>query len=515
MMRSTAPSCFRIALVLGFLVSSPAYVDAAAESSTSRQASRAKRPPNIVIILADDLAWADVGCYGSRFHETPSLDRLAAKGMRFTNGYAAHMSCSPSRAALLTGRYPARLKITAFIPGPNLSGKFLPATMRMELPFEEVTLAEVLRESGYATLFVGKWHLGDAPFFPEKQGFDVNVGGNRSGAPGSYFWPYGRGKQKPRYHGIEVPGLYEDGTEGEHLCDRLTAEALKRVEASKEKPFFLFLSFYDVHTPIQAKKPLIEKYRTKARQMGLSEQATFTSDGTEVRGTRPGLPQNRFRKVQNDPVYAAMVETMDTNVGRLLDGLKRMGLDDNTVVIFTSDNGGYPPVTCNLPFRGGKGWAYEGGVREPWIVKWPGVTRPGSVCDVPVIFTDVFPTVLEMAGLSLRPDLHSDGVSFAPLLSGGQQPIHDALFWHYPHYSAYGCGPYSAIRSGDWTLIEWLEDGSVDLFNLADDVGQQNNLAAAMPERVPELRNRIHQWRKNVDANMPRPRQQTAREASE
>ena len=494
-------------LITAASVSMPSAVaDDRSKSGAARQTSRADRPPNIVIMLADDLAWADVGCYGSKFHETPSLDRLATEGMRFTNGYAAHMSCSPSRAALLTGRYPARLKITAYIPGPNLSGKFLPAKMRMELPFEEVTLAEVLRESGYATLFVGKWHLGDAPYFPKKQGFDVNIGGNRSGAPGSYFWPYGRGKKKQGYHGIEVPGLYEGGKQGEHLCDRLTTEALKLVEANKEKPFFLYLSFYDVHTPIQAKQPLIQKYREKARRMGLPQEATFISEGTPARGTGPGLRQNKSRQVQNDPAYAAMVETMDTNVGRVLDGLKRLGLNENTVVIFTSDNGGYPPITSNLPFRGGKGWAYEGGTREPWLVKWPGVTRPGSECDVPVIFTDVFPTVLEMAGLPLRPDLHCDGVSFAPLLKGEDKPLHDALFWHYPHYANYGCGPYSAIRSGDWKLIEWLEDGSVDLFNLAEDRGEQNNLADAMPEKAKELRNQIHRWRKDVDANMPRPR---------
>ncbi len=464
--------------------------------------------PNVLIILADDLAWADVGCYGAKFHETPSLDRLAAEGMRFTNGYAAHMSCSPSRAALLTGRYPARLKITAFIPGPTLSGKFLPAKMRMQLPFEEVTLAEVLKEAGYSTLFVGKWHLGAAPYLPEKQGFDVNIGGNRSGAPGSYFWPYGRSKESDGYHLIEVPGLAEGGKEGEHLCDRLTSEALKLIETNKDKPFFLYLPFYDVHTPIQAKSPLIAKYKEKAQRMGLpgAEKANFKQDGTLARGTKPGLTQNKVRQEQNHPAYAAMVETMDTNVGRVLDGLKRLGLDEKTIVIFTSDNGGYPPIASNLPFRGGKGWAYEGGTREPWLVKWPGVTKAGSVCDVPVIFTDIFPTVLEIVGLPLRPELHLDGSSMVPLLKGEDKPLHDALFWHYPHYASYGCGPFSAIRQGDWKLIEWLEDDSVDLFNLAEDIGEQNNLADAHPEKVNALRRQLHQWRKNVDANMPRSR---------
>ncbi len=465
-----------------------------------------KRKPNIVIILADDLAWADVGCYGSQFHETPNIDRLASQGMRFTNGYAAHMSCSPSRAALLTGRYPARLKITAYIPGPKRTGKYLPAKMRMELPFEEVTIAEVLKESGYATLFVGKWHLGKSPYLPENQGFDINIAGNHSGAPGSYFWPYGRGKKKNSYHGVEVPGLYEGGKKGEHLCDRLTTEAIKLIDKNRDKPFFLYLSFYDVHTPIQAKKFLVEKYRKKARRMNLPENTPFKAEGTPARGTPPGISSNRARQIQNEPTYAAMIETMDSNVGRIMDRLDQLNLDKDTIVIFTSDNGGFPPIACNLPFRGGKGWAYEGGTREPWIVKWPGVTKPASRCDIPVIFTDIFPTVLEMANLPLRPDLHCDGVSFTSLLKGENKPIHDCIFWHAPHYIAYGCGPYSAIRCGKWKLIEWLEDGSAELFNLEKDIGEKNDLAKSYPQKVKSLRNKLHKWRKDVDANMPRPR---------
>ncbi|NOY00332.1 MAG: sulfatase, partial [Verrucomicrobia bacterium] len=358
------------------------------------------------------------------------------------------------------------------------------------------------------TLFVGKWHLGDTPYLPENQGFDVNIGGNRSGAPGGYFWPYGRDKKRTGYHGIEVPGLAETGKKGEHLCDRLTSEALKLIEVNKDKPFFLYLPFYDVHTPIQAKDPLIAKYKEKARRMGLPEaaQSVFKKDGTEARGTKPGLSQNRARQGQNHPAYAAMVETMDTNVGRVLDKLKSLDLDENTIVIFTSDNGGYPPIASNLPFRGGKGWGYEGGIREPWLVKWPGVTQAGSVCDVPVIFTDIFPTVLDMVGLPLQPDLHLDGTSITPLLKGGNESLHEELFWHFPHYGSYGCGPFSSIRQGDWKLIEWLEDESVDLFNLKEDRGEQNNLAEAHPEKVERLRKKLHQWRKDVDANMPRPR---------
>lgn len=473
--------------------------------------------PNIILLLADDLGWADLGCYGSEFHETPNLDRLARQGMRFTQAYASSPYCSPSRAAIMTGRHPARVQITDYIPSNGKRGKFLPAEMKMELPLEEVTIAEVLRETGYATWHVGKWHLGDAGFYPQNQGFEVNIAGHRAGLPPSYFWPYGHDLPEARrgYHMTPVPGLVQGGKPGEHLCDRLTSEAIRLIEERcKDRPFFLYLAFYDVHTPIQSKPDLVAKYHEKARRMGLRERAPFKQEGTPARGTPAdvrrggdiarGRTLGAVRQEQNDPTYAAMVEVLDTNVGRLLARLEALGLAEDTAVLFTSDNGGHH-ITCNLPLRGCKGWLYEGGVREPWIVRWPGVAKPGSVCDVPVASTDLFPTILEMARLAPRPELHRDGCSFAPLLRGRTEPLHDALFWHFPHYGNHGSGPCSSVRAGNWKLIEWMEDDSVDLFDLADDMGERHNVADAHPDLVKRLRARLRDWREESGANMPRP----------
>jgi arylsulfatase A-like enzyme len=487
---------------------------------TTLHAADAPKPakkPNVIVILADDLGWADLSCYGSTFHESPNLDRLAAEGMRFTQAYSSSPYCSPSRAGILTGRHPARVQITDYIPSNGRSGKYLPGEMKMQLSHEEVTLAEVLQDAGYATWHVGKWHLGKEPFLPESQGFDVNVAGNHSGAPASYFWPYGHDmpQRAKAYHGSPVPGLVDRGKEGEHLCDRLTSEAIRLIEQRKaDQPFFLYLPFYDVHTPIQAKANLIEKYRAKARRMGIPEEAEFIQEGTAARGTPVGqtigdrargqtIGKTRVR--QNDPVYAAMVETMDDNVGRLLARLDELGIADNTLVVFTSDNGGHH-ITSNAPLRGCKGWLYEGGVREPWIVRWPGVTKPGSECKIPVMNTDIMPTVLEIAGLPARPDLHRDGRSFATLLKGGAEPVHEALFWHFPHYGNHGSGPCSSVLRGDWKLIEWLEDDSVELFNLAEDLGEKHDFAAEHPDCVKAMRERLHAWREEVRANMPRPK---------
>ncbi|MCC6354543.1 MAG: sulfatase [Verrucomicrobiae bacterium] len=465
-----------------------------------------KQKPNIIVILADDLGWADLSCYGSKFHESPNLDRLAAEGMRFTQAYSSSPYCSPSRAAIMTGRCPARLKITDYIPSNGKSGKLLPAEMKMELPLEEVTLAEVLRDAGYATWHVGKWHLGERGFFPEDQGFEVNIAGNHSGAPTSFFWPYGHDQSEAakRYHGSPVPGLVEGGKEGEHLCDRLTSEAMKLIGRRKTgQPFFLYLAFYDVHTPIMAKPELVKKYEAKAARLGLPpvpKTPRFTEDNRAHGGGTPQMPEQ-----QVNPIYAAMIETMDTNVGRLMARLAELGIGDDTLILFTSDNGGHS-VTSNRPLRGGKGWLYEGGVREPWIVKWPGVTKPGSTCDVPVMNTDILPTVLEVCGLPAKPDLHKDGVSFVSLLRGETKPVHDALFWHFPHYGNHGSGPNSSVRVGDWKLVHWIEDDSVELFNLGTDLGEKTDLAAQQPERVKDLRARLDAWRKETGANMPRPK---------
>jgi arylsulfatase A-like enzyme len=476
--------------------------------------SKPANKPNVIVILADDLGWADLSCYGSTFHESPNLDKLAAQGIRFTQGYSSSPMCSPSRAAIMTGRHPARLKITDFIPSNSKSGKFLPAQMKMELPLEEVTIAEVLKNAGYATWSVGKWHLGDRGFFPEDQGFQVNIAGNHIAMVKSYFWPYGDAdgdKESTRKEigpvpGLRgpVPGLRLGGHEGEHLCDRLTSEAIKLIEQRKpEQPFFLYLPFYDVHTPNMGKPDLVKKYEAKATELGLPSvaQAPKSSEGNPARGDTPRKLSDR----QVNPIYAAMIENMDTNIGRLMAKLAELGIDDNTLIIFTSDNGG-GEVTSNHPMRGGKGWLYEGGVREPWIVKWPGVTKPSSTCDVPIVNSDIFPTVLEAAGLPQRPELHKDGISFIRLLKGKTKPLHDALFWHFPHYGTLGSGPCSSVRVGDWKLIEWLEDDSAELFNLATDLSEKNDVAAQHPEIVRQLRERLHAWRKETDANMPRPK---------
>ncbi len=470
--------------------------------------------PNVIVILADDLGWADLSCYGSTFHESPNLDKLATQGMRFTQGYSSSPYCSPSRAAIMTGRHPGRLKITDFIPSNGKSGKFFPAEMKMELPLEEVTIAELLRDAGCATWHVGKWHLGDLGFYPEDQGFQVNIAGNHSGMPSSYFWPYGDDEgvtvvrplardQNKAYHMTPVPGLRAGGHEGEHLCDRLTSEAMQLIEKRDvRQPFFLYLSFYDVHIPVMAKPELVKKYEAKAARLGLpsvKDSPRFAEDNRAHGGGVHKIPEQ-----QVDPIYAAMVETMDANIGRLMAKLDEIGLADNTLIIFTSDNGGHS-VTSNRPLHACKGWLYEGGVREPWIVRWPGVTKPGSTCDVPIVNTDIFPTVLEAAGLPQRPELHTDGVSFTRLLKGKTKPVHEALFWHFPHYGVHGSGPCSSVRFGDWKLIHWIEDDSVELFNLATDLGEKTDLAAQQPDRVKDLRARLHAWRKETNANMPRP----------
>jgi hypothetical protein len=298
--------------------------------------------------------------------------------------------------------------------------------------------------------------------------------------------------------------LRAGGKEGEHLCDRLTSEAMKLIEQRKqEQPFFLYLPFYDVHTPIMAKPELVDKYQAKAAKLGLptvKDASTYT-EGNPAHG----MATTTLPEQQVNPTYAAMIETMDTNVGRLMAKLDELGIADNTLILFTSDNGGHN-VTSNRPLRGCKGWLYEGGVREPWIVKWPGVTKPGSTCDVPVMNTDILPTVLEVCGLPTQPDLHKDGVSFASLLRGETKSVHDALYWHFPHYGNHGSGPCSSIRVDDWKLIHWIEDDSVELFHLLTDPGEKADLAAQQPDRVRDLRAHLDAWRMDTDANMPRPK---------
>ncbi len=443
-----------------------------------------KRKPNIVFFLVDDMGWTDAGCFGSKFYETPNIDSLAKNGLRFTNAYAACPVCSPTRASIMTGKYPARMDLTNYFTGTR-RGKLLPAEYKNFMPLSEVTLAEALKSAGYSTCFVGKWHLGGEGYEPTKQGFDINVGGNRRGSPPSYFSPYRNPQLK-------------DGPKGEHLTDRLTTEAIKFVEANKKNPFLLYLSFYSVHIPLQAKKDLIEKYRQKASKLPKSKGPKFKKERYN----------KRVRVVQDHAVYAAMMETLDRNIGRVLDKLKELNLDDNTIVFFFSDNGGLSTAegspTANVPLRTGKGWLYEGGVREPCIIRWPGVTKARTTNDTPIISTDFYPTILQMAGLPLRPKQHVDGVSLVPILKGKGELPDRPLFWHYPHYSNQGDRPGGSIRVGDFVLIEHYEDGSLELFNLKTDLSQTENLAKKMPKKAAEMHRQLRQWRRDVDAKMPR-----------
>jgi arylsulfatase A-like enzyme len=470
---------FNSVILLGLLAVAGALTGAGADASAPAR-------PNVVFILADDLGWADLGCYGSTFYETPNLDSLAKQGMRFTDAYSACNVCSPTRASILTGKSPARLHITDWLPGrPNRPNQKLNRPeFQMFLPLEEVTWAETLREAGYQTAFVGKWHLGESTnFWPTQQGFDVNIGGSKKGSPAKYFSPY------------QMPNL-SDGPTGEYLNERLTDEALKCLDhaANNKKPFLLYFSHYAVHTPLQAKPEVVEKYKAKAAKLDATRERFLPDHGRQV------------RQVQDHPVYGAMVESLDDSVGRVMARLKELNLETNTIVIFTSDNGGLSTAegspTANLPLRAGKGWAYEGGVREPLLVKWPGVIAPGSVSHAPTISADFYPTLLQLLGLPARPEQHSDGASIVPALKGGALPERP-LFWHYPHYSNQGGAPHGSVRLGDFKLIEWYEDMSVELYDLKNDLGERHNLAKANSAKAAALTQLLHDWRKQVNAQMP------------
>lgn len=455
--------------------------------------------PNFVFFLVDDLGYMDVGFNNPEtFYETPNVDQLATEGMKFTNAYAACPVCSPTRASIMTGKYPARINTTDYFGAPqpenilkNRRGRFirlplLPAHYEDRLALEETTLAEALKAAGYATFFAGKWHLGPEGYWPEDQGFDVNMGGIERGGPYGgkrYFSPYGNPRLK-------------DGPDGEHLPDRLATEAVKFIDEHQEEPFLVYLSFYSVHTPLMAREDLLEKYQEKAKHY------PPVAWGDE--------PPRKVRLVQNHPVYAGMVEAMDQACGKVLDHLRDAGLDETTAVIFMSDNGGLSTSeghpTSNLPLRAGKGWLYEGGIREPMLIKWPGKTEPGSVSDVPVISTNFYPTMLEMAGLDLMPEQHQDGISMTPiLLNSSKHTDPQTLFWHYPHYGNQGGTPGAAIREGDFKLIEFFEDGHVELYNLATDIGEQHDLATIQPEKTKQLKEKLHEWLDAVDARMPTP----------
>ena len=455
----------------------------------------AGEPSNFVFLLVDDLGWADLGCFGSSYHETPNIDALAASGMRFTNGYAACPVCSPTRASILTGRHPVRVDITDWIPGSTASRawnpRFRDVTDRNELALEETTIAEALKQQGYSTFFAGKWHLGGDGFLPTDQGFDVNIGGFHVGSPpGGYYAPWKNPHLQAR-------------REGEYLTERLTDESIAFLEnRPQDQPFLLYLSYYNVHTPIQPYRRTLAHYEDKARE-------TFSDASPVSIAERRG--QSRAR--QDNPQYASMVSAVDLSVGRILDALEERGLSNNTSVFFFSDNGGLctkwtPGPTCNLPLRSGKGWLYEGGIREPMIVRAPGLTKPGSRCDVPVVSMDFYPTMLELAGLPTQPQQHADGESLVPLLKGasdGSVPAGPdrALHWHYPHYHGSSWTPGAAMRMGDWKLIEFYEFDQAELYNLSGDPGEQTDLSAAEPKKLRSMRKQLREWQTQMKATMP------------
>ncbi len=451
--------------------------------------------PNVIVVLADDLGWSDLGCYGADLIETPHLDALASRSLRFTQAYAPAPVCTPTRAAIMTGKAPARLKMTIWSEG-SLSGprdrKLLQGFSRHDLPLEEVTLAEHFQSAGYLTALVGKWHLGDAAHAPETQGFDINIGGTHWGAPTTFFYPYrgARGNGEFRY----VPHL-ELGEQGEYLTDRLTTESERiiRHAANRHQPFFLMLAHHAPHTPIEAKEDDIE-YFANRRTATMKHQ---------------------------HPVYAAMIRSLDESIGRLMSCLRENGMLDNTVIVFASDNGGYlgttdfrgveTPVTDNHPLRSGKGTCYEGGLRVPLIIHWPDRGRTG-ICDQPVLLTDLFPTLREL--LRRKPsdsekakagDSDADSISLLPVIQDDSARLpRETLYFHYPHYyHAPPSTPVSAIRDADWKLLEYFEDGRLELYDLKSDPSESRDVALQHPDRTRALQEKLNNWRKSVDASLP------------
>lgn len=460
-------------------------------SSAVTSADAESKPPNVVVFLVDDLGFADIGANNpASFYETPHIDRLATEGIRFTDGYAANPVCSPTRYSLMTGKYPSRVDATNFFSGKR-SGNYNTAPFVDNMPLEDITIAQVFQRQGYRTFFAGKWHLGESEeYYPQNRGFDINLGGHTRGGPytgNKYFSPF------------KNPQLHPDSPEGDHLPDRLARETASFIAAHQDQPFLAYLSFYSVHTPLMGRPDLVAKYKERAREI----QAEEFAEEEQVFGEKP----RRVRVLQKHAVYAAMVEAMDAAVGKVLHQLEKSGVADNTIVVFTSDNGGLSSSegspTSNLPLRGGKGWVYEGGIREPWIIRYPGVTTPGRVSDTPICSIDLFPTLAAVAGAEF--DHEVDGVDLTPMLAGGELP-NRPLFWHYPHYSNQGGIPGGAIRIGDFKLIERYEDGRVHLYNLEKDIGERHDLATKYPQKVARMRARLHDWYEEVDAKFLQPK---------
>jgi arylsulfatase A-like enzyme len=445
---------------------------------------REQARPNFLLIVVDDLGYSDLHCYGNELVETPHIDQLGIEGVRFTSAYASCTVCSPTRASLMTGRNPVTVDITDWIPGrqdarggPIPEEMFVVPRFNQQLPLEEITLAEKLQEAGYITASVGKWHLGGEGFLPTDQGFDQNVAGYRKGSPPSYYYPY-----RSEYRSDSITPLKLTG-DSLYLTDRLTNEAIGFIEKNRGQPFFLYLPFYNVHTPLEGRPDLLEKYETR-------------------------LAGHQADSIQRNPHFLAMTEAVDLNVGRIMDFLKEQELEENTLVIFTSDNGGlllrqdnFIRASWNHPLREGKGTLYEGGLRIPAIARWPGTIEAGRISEELIISTDIFPTLAELAGVPV--DYEIEGRSLVPHLLRSEALDRETLYWHYPHYHL-GM-PGGVIREGDYKLIEYFETGDLELYNLRTDLQEMHNLAADIPEKANELLKKLQSWREENRASMPTP----------
>ena len=466
-------------------------------------------PVNIIFFMADDLGWTDLACFGSKFYETPNLDQLAKEGIRFTNAYAACPVSSPSRASFQTGKYPARVGITDYIPGRyNLTNgrseiqkscPVLPPELVLNMPLEEVTIAEMLQKNGYKTAHIGKWHLcEDSIFYPQYQGYDINIAGNSKGSPsyegGGYFVPYNN------------PNL-KDGPKGEYLTDRLGDECVKIIQQFKDEPFFINFPFYQVHTPLMAKADKVKYFQEKAHKMGLDTLKNIYDETPEWKAKQP-FKQKGFheRMIQSNPVFAAMIASMDENVGKVINELKRLGLYENTIIIFTSDNGGLSTAesspTSNKPLRAGKGFTYEGGIRVPLIAKWKGHFPENKISKNIVSTIDYYPTLLDLLNVKTPENLNIDGISVKQSMEGKKQK-RGAIYWHYPHYPNQGARPAGAIREGDYKLIEFFDNNTVELYNVKKDISEINDLSKIDPERTAMMLKKLQEWRVSVNAKMP------------
>lgn len=491
----------QVSFMLKYFITSLSFICICFSAKTQNKNQR----PNIIVILADDLGWTDLTSYGSTFYETPNLDKLASKGIRFTQGYTACPVCSPTRASLMTGKYPVKTGVTDWIKGRQENGKAMPYEKLIaqptayQLALEEQTIGEYALQNGYKTFFAGKWHLGeDEKYWPDHQGFQYNKGGWSKGSPtgrindstGGYFTPYSNPK-------------LSDGPAGEYLTNRLTNECLEFIEQNKQSTFFLMYSLYAVHNPLQAPGDLIKKYEAKQKKIGIQGKDRFAKDEDWMK-FETGWKR---RLIQDNPVYAAMIENMDWNIGRITDKLKQLGIEDNTMVIFTSDNGGLSTSegspTSNAPLRAGKGWLYEGGIRVPLMIYWKGKVIAGSTSNLPVCTADLFPTMAKAINENYQKNNEIDGEDIFQLLANPGTYKSRKLFWHYPHYSNQGGKPGSAIREGNYKLIYNYENKNVELYNLADDIAEKNNIAGSNRQLVKRLEKKLFNWLKESSALIP------------